>query len=439
VPGPGAVSLNDPYAPISGNGGYVVVHYDIDVTYKPSTGRLDGTATITARATSGLTRFTLDLVKLRASKVSVDRVRVKKLSQTPTKLTITPPTPLVKGETFIVEIEYGGAAEPRSTHWGTVGWEELSDGVLVASQPTGAPTWFPCNDHPSNKASFDIQVTTDSSLTVICNGVLETTREKGGQKRWHYRQAEPTATYLATVNIGPFTTTQHRFHGVDVTYAYPAAIGGRVFDDLDVTNRMLGFFIETFGPYPFDGYSVVVTADELEIPLEAQTLAIFGSNHMDGEGGSERLVAHELAHQWFGNSVGLAKWQDIWLNEGFACYAEWLWAEANGGPTADALARKYHAILSKLPQDITLGDPGPRVMFDDRIYKRGALTLHALQQRLGAEAFFNLVRAWTTTSAHSTAGTAEFTALAATFTDESLDGFFDSWLFKQALPSLASS
>jgi aminopeptidase N len=160
---------------------------------------------------------------------------------------------------------------------------------------------------------------------------------------------------------------------------------------------------------------------------------------MDGEGGSERLVAHELAHQWFGNSVGLAKWQDIWLNEGFACYAEWLWAEANGGPTADALARKYHAILSKLPQDITLGDPGPRVMFDDRIYKRGALTLHALQQRLGAEAFFNLVRTWTTTYAHSTAGTAEFKALAASFANDNLDEFFDSWLLKQPLPSLASS
>jgi aminopeptidase N len=436
VPGPGAASLNDPYAPISGNGGYIVVHYDIDVAYKPSTGRLEGTTTITARATSGLTRFTLDLVKLRASKVTVDGVRVKKLSQTPTKLTVTPPKPLVKGETFIVEIEYGGAAEPRSTHWGTVGWEELSDGVLVASQPTGAPTWFPCNDHPSNKASYDIQITTDSSLTVVCNGVLEATREKGGHKRWHYRQAEPTATYLATVNIGPFTTVQHRFHEVDVTYAYPAAIEARVFDDLDVTNRMLGFFIETFGPYPFSGYTVVVTADDLEIPLEAQTLAIFGANHMDGEGGSERLVAHELAHQWFGNSVGLAKWQDIWLNEGFACYAEWLWAEANGGPTADALARKYHATLSKLPQDIVLGNPGPRVMFDDRIYKRGALTLHALQQRIGSEAFFNLVRAWTTTYAHSTAGTAEFKALAASFANDNLDEFFDSWLFKQPLPSL---
>ena len=432
----GATAAHDPYAPASGNGGYRAEHYDIDVTYKLGTGRLDGTVAIQAVATEDLARFSLDLVTVRATKVAINGTRIKSFSQSATKLSITPPRPLAAGEAFEVAIEYGGAPTPRSTPWGAVGWEDLDDGVLVASQPTGAPTWFPCNDHPSNKSTFDLRFGTDRLYTVVANGALVSTRLEGGLKIWHYRQSEPTATYLAALCIGKLELQQTVRSGVDVTYAYPKAIEKRVFADLALTDAMLEFFSETFGPYPFKNYTVVVTPDELEIPLEAQNLAIFGANHMDGNASEERLVAHELAHQWFGNSVGLARWQDIWLNEGFSCYAEWLWSEANHGPTTDALARRYHAMLSQLPQDIILGDPGPALMFDDRIYKRGALTLHALHTRLGSDQFFALVRAWTERYAHSTAGTGEFRKLAAEYSKTNLDRFFDGWLFHPLLPEL---
>jgi aminopeptidase N len=436
VGAPGEATLHDAYAPVSGNGGYNVEHYDIDVTYKMGTGRLSGTTAIQAVALDELSRFTLDLVGLRATKVAINGERIKSFSQSATKLTVTPPRELGTAESFEVSIEYAGAPKPRGTHWGTVGWEDLDDGVLVASQPTGAPTWFPCNDHPSDKATFDIRVATDRLYSVVANGVLQSTRLDGGLKIWHYRQSEPTATYLAAICIGKLELQQTVRHGVDVTYAYPKAIEKRVFADLGVTEEMLAFFSEIFGPYPFENYTVVVTPDDLEIPLEAQNLAIFGANHMDGKGVEERLVAHELAHQWFGNSVGLSRWQDIWLNEGFGCYAEWLWSEANGGPTTDALARRFHASLSRLPQDIILGDPGPTLMFDDRVYKRGALTLHALHHRLGSVVFFDLVRDWTSTFRHSTAGTREFRETAAKHSPSNLDRFFEAWLEKPLLPNL---
>lgn len=433
---PGALSLDDPYAPNSGNGGYRVEHYDIDLAYKVGSGRLEGVTAIQAVATDALSRFTLDLVTLRATKVAIDGVRIKSFSQSSTKLTITPPRPLNPEDRFEVSIEYAGAPKPRPTHWGTVGWEDLGDGVLVASQPTGAPTWFPCNDHPSDKATFDIRISTDRLYSVVANGVLQSTRLDGGNKVWNYRQDEPTATYLAALCIAKLELQQQTLHGIDVTYAYPRAIEKRVFADLAVTDDMLGFFSDIFGPYPFANYTVVVTPDDLEIPLEAQNLAIFGANHMDGHGGEERLVAHELAHQWFGNSVGLSRWQDIWLNEGFGCYSEWLWSEANGGKTTDDLAQQYHAQLSRLPQDILLGDPGPHLMFDDRIYKRGALTLHALHHRLGSDAFFDIVREWTTTYRHSVASTTEFRKIAAKHSTTNLDRFFEAWLFKPLLPKL---
>ncbi|MEO8095367.1 MAG: M1 family aminopeptidase, partial [Pseudolysinimonas sp.] len=199
---------------------------------------------------------------------------------------------------------------------------------------------------------------------------------------------------------------------------------------------MMALYQRLFGPYPFDGYTVVITPDVLEIPLEAQALAIFGANHADGAGGSERLVAHELAHQWFGNSVGLAAWKHIWLNEGFACYAEWLWSEHRGGMSADGLARQFRRDLSGRPVDIRVGDPGPALMFDDRVYKRGALTLHALRRTIGDDAFFELLGEWTTVHRYSVATTDDFRALAATKSPTPLDALFESWLFTEPLPRL---
>src|SRR5690606_22531243 len=143
---------------------------------------------------------------------------------------------------------------------------------------------------------------------------------------------------------------------------------------------------------------------------------------------------HELAHQWFGNSLTLHRWRDIWLHEGFACYAEWLWSENSGGPSAQELSAEAYRGLARKPQDIVLGDPGPKDMFDDRIYKRGALTLHALRLHLGDERFFTLLRTWTTEYRHSNVTTEQFTDLATRFTDTSLRTLWDAWLWDAALP-----
>jgi aminopeptidase N len=199
---------------------------------------------------------------------------------------------------------------------------------------------------------------------------------------------------------------------------------------------MLEAFQAQFGPYPFPSYTIVVTEDSLEIPLESQGMATFGSNHADGRGGSERLVAHELAHQWFGNSVGLSTWRDIWLNEGFACYAEWLWSEASRRDSADTMARRAHALLARLPQDLLLGDPGPDLMFDDRVYKRGACLVHSLRLTIGDERFFALLRGWTAARRYGVASTAEFRAFADGFADAPLDALFDAWLLRTELPAL---
>jgi len=432
----GAASAGDSYLPGHGNGGYGVERYELDLKYRMPTNRLSGTATIHARTTQLLERFSLDLVHLRVTKVRIEGQRGVRFEQTQRKVIVTPAAGIPAGTAFTVTLEYAGAPKPSSSRWGAVGWEELTDGVIVAAQPSGAPTWFPCNDAVGNKASYDIRISTDQNYSVVCNGRLVEHAVSAGQGHWRYLQAQPTATYLATVQIGRYALAPHTFDGVPGVLAYPRPIEARVLNDFTPLDQMMALFQDRFGAYPFDDYTVVVTADELEIPLEAQSLAIFGANHADGFRGSDRLIAHELAHQWFGNSVGLAHWKDIWLNEGFACYSEWIWSEHSGGPSADALARQHHRRVAGQPFDIVVGDPGPTLMFDDRIYKRGALTLHALRLTIGDAAFFDLLRGWTSTHRGGTVTTDDFRAAASPFSSEPLDRLFERWLFATALPRL---
>lgn len=426
----------DPYTPTSGDRSYRVHAYDLRLRYKVATNRLDAEATIHAEALEPLTRVRLDLVGL-----SVDRVRVDGDKRTTHrhgshKLIVRPYEVLPAGRRFEVTVRYGGSPRPRSSRWGRVGWEELEDGVLVASQPIGAPTWFPCNDRPDDKAHYRIEVTTEDAYTVAATGRPVGRSRAGGRTTWTFEQDIPTASYLVALHIGRYRTGPLAAGRVGGSLHYPAFLGRAVRTDLEHLPAMMALFVRCFGPYPLGTYDVVVTPDELEIPLEAQGMAVFGSNHLDGHHSSERLVAHELAHQWFGNSVGLAQWRDIWLNEGFCCYAEWLWSEESGGPTCHQLARRYWALVAGQPADLLLSDPGPDLMFDDRVYKRGALTLHALRRTVGDAVFFSVLRGWTAARRHRTGTTAEFIEFAERTSGRRLRALFAAWLDAKALPTL---
>jgi aminopeptidase N len=434
----GSPSAGDPYLPSSGNGGYVVEHYDIDLDYRVTTNRLVATAVISARSTQALERFSLDFYGLAIDKVTVDGERPRKLAQTASKLVITPAHALDDGEAFEVVVRYRGTPRPVRSAWGDIGWEELADGVLVASQPSGASSWFPCNDHPSNKATLTLAVACESSYAVVGNGSLVSQSTRSGRTKWVFAATEPMATYLATVQIGRYRTLDVRAAPVPTRIHFPPQLARNVATDFERLGEMIAVFSRLFGPYPFESYEVVVTPDELEIPLEAHRIAVFGRNHVDGSHGSDRLIAHELAHQWFGNSLTAGSWRDIWLHEGFACYAEWLWAEESGGAAVDSNAREAWDRLAALPRDIEIGDPGPRSMFDDRVYKRGALALHALRMQGGDEAFFAAIRGYTLAHRFGTVSTEIFAGfIAASGGAGVVDDIIRRWVYSMALPAMA--
>jgi aminopeptidase N len=434
-----SVPAADPYFPAHGDPRYRVHRYELALDYRPKPNRLAGSARLSAVAgPRPLPEFALDLGEFRIGKVLVDG-RKAHYALRGGKLRIRPAKAPAAHQAFTVEIHYAGNPRPVRSPWGGLGWEELTDGALVASQPIGAPSWYPCNDRPADRASYQISVTTPSAYTVVANGRLLTRTAGASDTTWVYEQPAPTPSYLATVQIGPYVPLQLGARPVPQYGYVPARLHRAFAYDFDRQPLMLELFSELFGPYPFGEYAVVVADEELDVPVEAQGLSIFGANHLDGQRGweSERLVAHELAHQWFGNAVGVADWRHIWLNEGFAKYAEWLWSERYAGRGADAHAAESRAVLERLPQDLRLADPGRADMFDDRLYRRGALAVHALRRRLGDPAFFRMLREWATTRRSAPVTTADFTAHAQRHSSAPLDDFFAAWLYETRLPPAA--
>lgn len=429
----------DPYVPGHGDAAYAVDHYALDLAYRAATNRLEGEAVLTCRVLEPTSRLRVDLRGLTVTKVALEGAPLARYTQKNGHLTVTLRDRAERGDALTLKVKYAGRPDPvRAPHLGEAGWEELTDGVIVASQPHGAPSWFPCNDRPDDKATYAVRFTTAAEYVVGFSGETLSVQRRGASRTWEFRQTLPMATYLASVQVGHYVETvllPQDDSAVPMRVLHPAGLDDRAFEaSFGRQREMLTFFERVFGPYPFAGYTAVVTDDPLEIPLEAQALSTFGRNHCSADWESVRLVAHELSHQWFGNAVTARSWRDIWLHEGFACYAEWLWSEESGGPSAAAHAAYHHSRLALGAQRVPLADPTPAHMFDDWVYKRGALTLHALRSAVGDEAFFSILRSWVATHTGGSVATEQFIAHAETVSGRPVAALLEPWLYRAALP-----
>ncbi len=428
----GADSLGDPYFPRQGNGGFDVRHYDIDFTYDPGTRQLTATATITAVATQDLSRFSLDFAGPAVRAVTVNGTAAA-FSRDADKLFVTPKTMLKDGRTFTVAITYAGEPGPMYDADGSVeGWVPTDDGAFVVGEPQGSAMWFPSNNHPTDKATFTFRATVPDGTTAVGNGTLVSQSTRGGWTTFVWDSREPMATYLATVTIGKFTVSESTTaSGIPVYTAVDPRLAKRAAPMLAEIPDIVDYFSSVFGPYPFSSTGAVIDyAPKVGYALETQTRPVFCDVPSDAIG----TIAHELAHMWFGDSVSLTRWSDIWLNEGFATYAEWLWSEHTGGPTAQKLFERTYAPDKKPFWDVLLADPGVLDMFDYPPYDRGAMTLHALRVKVGDEVFFTILKEWTTAHRFSNATTTDFIRLAERESKQNLGAFFDAWLYRTGKP-----
>jgi aminopeptidase N len=447
-----ADSVGDDYVPGDGNGGYDVQHYKLDLTVRPGTAtELTGVADITARATEQLTRFNLDLQGLTVSGITVDGRRAEHQREA-AELMITAPKPLAKGAEFTVTVKYSGTPKPvAKPPLGTYGWVRTPDGVFVACQPSGAHTWFPSNDHPSDKATFEFDVTVPEGLTAIANGE-PTSRVPSGTgspspsgggvitigrrdvvSAWKVK--EPMAPYLATVTVGRFQVRTGKTPGgiTNITAVDPNVGNTDLNTFYRKNSEITDAFVKLFGPFPFGSTGGIVDNAAVGFALETQNRPVYGSF-----GADEAIVAHELAHQWFGDNVSVTRWKDIWLNEGFATYAEWMWTERRDGQTAQSRFDEYYqqAENSEL-WEVPTGNPGRANMFSsDAVYTRGAMTLHALRKKVGDEKFFEILKDWAKRYRHANATSQQFIDVAEEVSGQQLDDFFDAWLYGRERPAL---
>ncbi|MEU8001643.1 M1 family metallopeptidase [Catellatospora sp. NPDC049111] len=432
----GLAGIGDPYFPTYGNSGYDVERYQLKVKFDPATGRLDGTTTVRAKSTQALDRFHLDLYGLTVGKVTVDG-RAAKSTREGDELVITPAAPVASGAVFTTEVVYGG--RPADTPDGDAennGFFTSRRGAVAVGEPQSAAAWFPVNDHPRDKALYDIALTVPHGYSGISNGLLRGRTENAGWSTWRWEVTSPMASYLALMAVGRFRLAQGEHQGKPVITAIAEKVPvGEADRNLARTPEVADFLETIAGPYPFDAYGGIVVAERrVEDEMESQTRPVYTAETW-AEGPDTGILAHELAHQWFGDSVSVDTWRDIWLNEGFATYAEWMWLEHDGGPTVQQQYDKRYADKKSDLWKVPPGDPGREEIFSDSVYERGGMTLHALRRLVGDDTFFGILRTWTERHKDGNASTADFIALAEQAAGRQLDGFFDQWLYTTGRPS----
>ncbi|MDP2772012.1 MAG: M1 family metallopeptidase [Nocardioides sp.] len=430
----GAPGIGDGYFPLDGNGGIDVLRYEVHDRYEFVHRRLSGRTRLTITATEPLTAFNLDLL-LPVRSVTVDGEESPWSRPNRHELQITPTSPVADGQTFDVVVEYVG--RPGRIGWrGESNWVASRHEVVAVNQPHMAAWWFPSNDHPRDKAVMDISITAPRRKSVVSNGELVSRRVHGGLATTRWRSKEPMAPYLAFFAAGPFEVVRGRHRGLPwvsaVSRSVPRGAFQRSMRLMKRSARLTRWLETKLGPYPFGSVGGVTTSLNPGFALENQGRPVYPVM----AAGARTVVVHELAHQWFGNSVSVEEWSDIWLNEGAATFMEVRHAEARGGPSGQQWLQSLYDECYHDAQfwRVRLDDPGPRRLFDTAVYERGAMTFQALRHKVGEQAFWRLMRRWVADHRGGNASTADFEALAEEVTGVPLDAFFDVWLRRTTRP-----
>jgi aminopeptidase N len=426
----GSAGIGDKYFPKLGNGGYDVKHYDVVMTITPATNTVDAEITIRLNARTALKSFDLDFVGPEISSLTLDGEEAS-FSRHGQELRISPPQNVGVGA-HEVTVDYSGTPPTVTDPDGSSeGWVATPDGSAALGEPKGTMAWLPCNNHPTDKATYRFELTVPNSHVAIANGKLVSQVSGVPNSTFTWRQTEPMASYLATVDTGVFNLEQTTYAGIPAWNAVDPTLAADT--NLSPMEDILTFESDTFGKYPWAATGAIVDLNSiLGYSLETQTRPYYPIPPDD------ILLTHELAHQWFGDSVSVHRWKNIWLNEGFATFAEWLWTEHNGGDTTKQTFDDYYATPKS---EHTFWNPPPArpgsgaKLFDNTVYTRGGMTLEVLRERIGDADFFKLLKTWVKKHSGGDASTEQFIALAVKVSGEDVRGLLHKWLYKRGKPS----
>lgn len=428
-----SASVGDPRFPKLGSADIDVDHYDLAISYDPDDQRLTGTVAVDLTTTVATDRVALDAAAIEVRSVTVDGAD-RPFAAGDRELVTTLAATVPAGTQLELVVDYTVDLDEAGGFDQSAGIFITPEGLWSVNEPDGASTWIPTNDHPTDKATWSFAVSVPDGETAIANGVLGGSSDADdGRTTWIWNQTEPMAPYLIVLLVGDYDlvdagSTQS---GVEIRHAVITG-GPSVGDYTEVTFEQFEFFETLFGPYPFDRYGLAITDSPPGLAMETQGLSLFSRVDLDGSLGfiQHLLLAHELAHQWFGDAVSPSTWDDIWLNEGFATYAQWLWLDHIGLSALDVSAGEA---LGRSPDD-----EGPVAQPDELFgpvsYDAGATVLHALRRTMGDEAFFAGLRSWVADNIDSTASTTDFARHMSEVSGLELGPFFEAWVYAEDRP-----
>ncbi|MFE7792403.1 M1 family metallopeptidase [Streptomyces sp. NPDC057460] len=444
LPAPVPLGIGDSLFPHLGNPGYDVLSYDIGFTYHGNNKPLDAVTTIDARTTEPLDRINLDFARGSVRSVDINGLRAD-FAAADEDLVVEAPGRLPAGVPLHITVRH--TSDPSGDQ-NSGGWLRTSDGLAMANQADAAHRVFPSNDHPADKAYFTFRVTAPEELTVVANGLPAGKVRQGSSTTWTYRTAHPMATELAQVSIGRSTVLERTGpHGLPVRDVVPAADAKDLERWLKKTPGQLEWMERQVGRYPFETYGVLVADTKTGFELETQTLTLFErsvfTTGIYPEWYVDSIMVHELAHQWFGNSVSPQAWSDLWLNEGHASWYEARYAEEHAKRPLERRMRDAYTRSDSWraaggpPARPVAPSPGEKIsIFRPTVYDGSALVLYALRQEIGEPAFDQLERSWVRTHRDSTATTKDFVRLASQIAGRDLTAFFDGWLYRAKTPPM---
>jgi aminopeptidase N len=424
-----------------GNPGVDVQDYLVDIAYDGPDGRVTGAVTLRIEFTDSRDEFTLDSLGPEVSAVTIDGDEVAFEADDP-ELRITPSTPIVAGKVVDVRVEFAADPDQWSSQSGLPsGWFTTPGGSYVLNEPDGARTWLPSNDHPSDKATWTFRITVPADVTAVANGRLVGTTSStiagAAATTWEWREDEPMATYLVQLLTGDYEIVESQTaSGLPLVNVALRDDVARMQPFFDASEAQIEFFESQFGPYPLDRYGLAITDSFGGLAMETQGRSLFSRDDLRDVNGyvEQLLLSHELAHQWFGNAVTPAMWGDIWLNESFATYAQWMWLEHIGLTTVGDEADRALAQRQFGDGDAT-GSPAANDLFGYNSYDGGAIVLHALRDTIGDPAFFGTLRRWAADNEGTSRTTDDFIALAEAVSGQPLDDVFEQYLYGDPPPA----
>lgn len=448
LPPPKPLGIGDRLFPELGNPGYDVLSYDLSLTYKDNRSPLDAVTAIEARSLEPLERINLDFTHGTVASVEVNG-QPARFEAAGEDLVLTPAHPVPASTPLHITVRHTSDPRGRASDGG---WVVTEDGLAMANQADAAHRVFPCNDHPADKAYFTFRITAPEGYTAVANGIpgaLPAARSAGATQ-WTYRTLHPMATELAQVSVGR-SAVLHRTgpHGLPLRDVVPAADRERLEPWLAKTAGHVAWMEERVGRYPFENYGVLIARAKTGFELETQTLSLFEHGLFAGEAAGypqwyvESVMVHELAHQWFGDSVTPRTWSDLWLNEGHATWYEALYADGLGKYPLERRMREAYQRSDQWraqggpPAAPKAAAPGEKIgLFRPVVYDGAALILYALRQEIGAAAFDRVERRWVAEHKDGIAGTDDFVRLASQEAGRDLTAFLRPWLYGETTPAM---